>query len=311
MRLIFMGTPDFSVRPLERIYESGEDIVLVVTQPDRKKGRGKETGAGAVKECALRLGLNVFQPEKVKDPEAVRVIRELSPDIIVVSAFGQILSKEILEIPGLGCINIHASLLPEYRGASPIQRCIMDGKKETGVTIMQMDEGLDTGDILLQRAVEIDRDETGGSLFEKLSLLGADLIAEALPLIEKGELSPLPQDGEKSSYAGMIKKEMGRLDFSGRAEDLERLIRALDPWPSAYTELNGKVLKIWKAETADIKDPSKGAKPGTVLEVGKDDFTISCGTGALIIKEVQLSGKKRMSAADFLRGVKIVPGMTV
>ncbi len=311
MRLIFIGTPDFSVRPLERIRESGEDIVLVVTQPDRKKGRGKETGVSAVKECALRLGLNVFQPERIRDPEAVRVIRELSPDIIVVSAFGQILSKEILEIPKLGCVNIHASLLPEYRGASPIQRCIMDGKKRTGVTIMQMDEGLDTGDILLQRAVDIDRDETGGSLFEKLSLLGAGLIAEALPLIEKGALSPVPQDEERSSYAGMIKKEMGRLDFSGRAEDLERLIRALDPWPSAYTELNGKVLKIWKAETADIKDPSKGAKPGTVLEVGKDDFTISCGIGALIIKEVQLSGKKRMSSADFLRGVKIVPGMTV
>ncbi len=305
MRIIFMGTPDFSVSALESLKEAGEDVVLTVTQPDRAKGRSGKPGMSPVKECALKLGLKVFQPEKIRDPEAVKVIRDLSPDLIVVSAFGQILSREILEIPEYGCINIHASLLPEYRGASPIQRCIMDGRAETGITIMQMDEGLDTGDILLQRSIPIAEDETGGSLFEKLSVLGAELLKEALSGIKERSIKPLPQDEERSSYTGMIKKEAGRLEFGKSAVELERLIRALDPWPSAYCRYKDKTLKIWKAEVTDADDK---AAPGTITSVGKADFTVRCGSGALTVKEVQLEGKKRMDCSDFLRGVRVEAG---
>ncbi len=231
-------------------------------------------------------------------------IREEAPDLIVVAAFGQILSKEILEIPKYGCVNIHASLLPEYRGAAPIQQSILDGKKETGVTIMQMDEGLDTGDILLQRSIPIADDETGGSLFDKLAELGAGLITEALPKIKEGSLKAEKQDGSKASYVKMLKKDSGRLDFSKDACELERMIRAMDPWPSAYTKFGKKTLKIWKAcvikedITSDIK------KNGEITNITKDYFTVKCGKNSLVIEELQLEGKKRMSCHDFLLGTR-------
>ncbi len=308
MRVVFMGTPDFASAALEKLIEAGEDVTMAVTQPDRERGRGKEISGSPVKKCALEHGIEVFQPEKLKEEAAVSRIREEKPDIIVVAAFGQILSKEVLEIPEYGCINIHASLLPEYRGAAPIQQSILDGKKETGVTIMRMDEGLDTGDILLQRSIPIADDETGGSLFDKLSDLGASLVVEALPLIRDGKLTALKQDGERSSYAGMLKKDSGRLDFSLEAEYLERLIRAMDPWPSAYTFLGKKTLKIWKASvtkddiTPDIKNN------GEITSITKSGFTVKCGKGSLVIEELQLEGKKRMKCHDFLLGNSIKAG---
>ncbi|MCR5024805.1 MAG: methionyl-tRNA formyltransferase [Lachnospiraceae bacterium] len=304
MNMIFMGTPDFAEGALKELIRAEQNIIMVVTQPDRAKGRGKDISMPPVKICAVEHGIEVFQPEKVKDPEAVKVIRDKKPDLIVVAAFGQILSKEILDIPKYGCVNIHASLLPEYRGAAPIQKCIMDGKKETGVTIMQMNEGLDTGDILMKRSIEIDDEETGGSLFEKLSRLGALMITEAIPLIEAGKLIPEKQDDAKSSYAGMLNKETGAIKFKNSAVELERLVRAMNPWPSAYTKFRNKTLKIWKASVVDDIETDDIYQTGTITNITKDDFTVKCGEKSLVIKELQLEGKKRMSAHDFMLGVR-------
>jgi len=308
MNIIFMGTPDFAEGALKALIDAGQNIIMVVTQPDRAKGRGKDISMPPVKVCALENGIEVFQPAKVKEPEAVEKIREKAPDIIVVAAFGQILSKEILDIPKYGCVNIHASLLPEYRGAAPIQKCIMDGKKETGVTIMQMNEGLDTGDILMKRSIEVSDDETGGSLFEKLSRLGASMITEAIPLIEEGKLDPEKQDDSKSSYAGMLSKETGAIKFKNSAVELERLIRAMNPWPSAYTRFRNKNLKIWKASVVDDIDTDDIYQVGTITNITKDDFTVKCGEKSLVIKELQMEGKKRMSAHDFMLGVQVEIG---
>lgn len=304
MNIVFMGTPDFASTALAGLIESGEDILLAVTQPDRQKGRGKDVSMPAVKETALKYGVEVFQPEKVREASAIEKIREKAPDLIVVAAFGQILPKEILDIPRYGCINIHASLLPEYRGAAPIQQCIVDGKKETGVTIMQMDEGLDTGDILIQRSIPIADDETGGSLFDKLAALGASLAKEAVSLLKEGKLESVPQDDSKSSYAGLLKKDSGRLDFSGDAVEIERIVRAMNPWPSAYTKFRGKGLKIWKAHVTDNNVTVDIEKTGKIISVTEADFTVKCGNGALVIDEVQFEGKKRMSVRDFLNGLK-------
>ncbi len=304
MNIIFMGTPDFAEGALKELIRAEQNIIMVVTQPDRAKGRGKDISMPPVKICAVEHGIEVFQPKKVKDPEAVKVIRDKKPDLIVVAAFGQILSKEILDIPKYGCVNIHASLLPEYRGAAPIQKCIMDGKKETGVTIMQMNEGLDTGDILMKRSIEIDDEETGGSLFEKLSRLGALMITEAIPLIEAGKLIPEKQDDTKSSYAGMLNKETGAIKFKNSAVELERLVRAMNPWPSAYTKFRNKTLKIWKASVVDDIETDDIYQTGTITNITKDDFTVKCGEKSLVIKELQLEGKKRMSAHDFMLGVR-------
>ncbi len=302
-----MGTPDFAASALMSLVEAGEDVVLAVTQPDREKGRGKEMAMPEVKKCALEHGVPVFQPEKVREAGAVQRIREAKPEIIVVAAFGQILTKEILDIPKYGCINIHASLLPEYRGASPIQRCIADGKEKTGITIMQMDEGLDTGDILMQREIMIAGDETGGSLFDRLSELGAEMIKEAIPLIRDGKLSPVKQDDSRATYVGTLKKDSGELDFSKDAEELERLVRAMDPWPGTFCSYKDKSLKIWK--TRVVRDSGSDDLPaGTVTKVNKDGFTVKCGKDQLFIEELQLSGKKRMKTRDFLLGAKISPG---
>ena len=308
MNIIFMGTPDFAEGALRALIEAGQNITMVVTQPDRAKGRGKDISMPPVKICALEKGIEVFQPVKVKEPEAVQKIREKKPDLIVVAAFGQILSKEILDIPGYGCVNIHASLLPEYRGASPIQRCIMDGKTETGVTIMQMNEGLDTGDILMKRSIGISDDETGGSLFDKLSSLGASMITEVIPLIEEGKLTPEKQDDSKSSYAGMLRKETGVIKFKNSAVELERLIRAMDPWPSAHTRFRNKNLKIWKADVIDDISTDDIYQIGTITNITKEDFTVKCGEKSLVIKELQLEGKKRMSTHDFMLGVHLETG---
>ena len=307
MKLIFMGTPDFSVGTLEALIAAGHEITLVVSQPDKPKGRGHELAPTPVKETALKHGLKVFQPKRLKDPETIRTLEETPADAIVVIAFGQIVPASILHMKKYGCINVHGSLLPKYRGAAPIQWAVIDGERESGVTIMQMDEGLDTGDMLLKGSVVLDEKETSGSLFNKLSALGASLCVEALEKLEKGELTPEKQGESPTEYARMLTKEMGELDFSSDAVTLERLIRGFNPWPSAYTRLGDKTLKIWAADVCEKQDPKK--QPGTVTEVAKQDFTVACGEGALKITELQLQGKKRMDAAAFLRGYHLEAGM--
>ncbi|MCR5778640.1 MAG: methionyl-tRNA formyltransferase [Lachnospiraceae bacterium] len=308
MRIIFMGTPDFAVGTLKALHKAGHEIVLVVSQPDRVKGRGKSVSMPPVKECALELGLEIFQPEKIKTEDAIAELRKYEPDLMVVAAFGQILSKEILEMPKYGCINVHASLLPKYRGAAPIQWSIIDGEEKTGVTIMQMDEGLDTGDMIISREVLIGDEETGGSLFDKLAEIGADLCVEAVKLIEDGKAERTPQDHSKSTYAKMLKKDLGDIDFSKSAAEIERLIRALNPWPSAYTHLEGKLLKIWKAK---VSMRSFEVETGSVAFVGNDSFFIQCGEDSLEVFDIQLEGKRRMSVHDFLLGQKLEVGMTL
>lgn len=307
MKLIFMGTPDFSVGTLEALIAAGHEITLVVSQPDKPKGRGHELAPTPVKETALKHGLKVFQPKRLRDPETVKTLEETPADAIVVIAFGQIVPASILHMKKYGCINVHGSLLPKYRGAAPIQWAVIDGERESGVTIMQMDEGLDTGDMLLKGSVVLDEKETSGSLFNKLSALGASLCVEALEKLEKGELTPEKQGESPTEYARMLTKEMGELDFSRDAVTLERLIRGFNPWPSAYTRLGDKTLKIWAADVCEKQDPKK--QPGTVTEVAKQDFTVACGEGALKITELQLQGKKRMDAAAFLRGYHLEAGM--
>ncbi|MCR5209024.1 MAG: methionyl-tRNA formyltransferase [Lachnospiraceae bacterium] len=313
MKIVYMGTPDFAVGPLESIIKAGHEVSAVVTQPDRAKGRSKELQMCPVKECAVKYGIPVFQPERIKRPEAVEELKKYPADIYVVAAFGQILSQEILDIPKYGCVNIHASLLPEYRGAAPIQRVILDGKEKTGVTIMQMDKGLDTGDILMQEEIEISPDETGGSLFDKLAGLGAELIVKALPLIEKGDLTPVKQDDSQSSYAAMFSKEDGWIEWGGTAAAIERQVRGCAPWPSAYTSIGGRNLKIWKSCISELPDEvRKSAEaellPGTVVISGKDKMFVMCGDSSLEILEVQLEGKKRMPVKDFLLGYHIDAG---
>ncbi len=322
MKIIFMGTPDFARGALEKIIEAGHEVLLVVTQPDKPKGRSGELQFSEVKECAVEHGLKVFQPVRIKLPENVAELKKYDADIYVVAAFGQILSQEILDIPKYGCVNIHASLLPKYRGAAPIQQSIIDGEKETGVTIMQMAAGMDTGDILIQKTIPIDENETGGGLFDKLSVLGAELIVEALPMIERGELTPVPQDEDKATKCGKLSKDMGKIDFDKSAEAIRNLVRGLNPWPSAFTSLDGKMLKIWaaKAVTKDEFASAVGAAGnagadavaavnGTVVAVSKDSFTVKCGEGYLKVLELQLEGKKRMAVKDFLLGYKLSQGM--
>ena len=319
MKIVFMGTPDFARGALEKIIEAGHEVVLVVTQPDKPKGRSGELQFSEVKQCAVEHGLNVFQPVRIKLPENVAELKKYDADIYVVAAFGQILSQEILDIPKFGCVNIHASLLPKYRGAAPIQQSIIDGEKETGVTIMQMAAGMDTGDILIQKTIPIDENETGGGLFDKLSVLGAELIVEALPMIERGELTPVPQDEAKATKCGKLSKDMGKIDFDKPATDIRNLVRGLNPWPSAFTHLEGKMLKIWDAKAvaenqlaaegnSDADTNAVTAENGTVVAVSKDSFTVKCGAGFLKILELQLEGKKRMAVKDFLLGYKLSVG---
>lgn len=305
---MYMGTPDFAVEPLEAIIKAGYEVAAVVTQPDKQKGRGKEVKMTPVKECALRHGIPVFQPVKIKEPEAVAELEKYQADLFVVAAFGQLLSEEILNMPEYGCINIHASLLPAYRGAAPIQWAVLNGEKESGVTIMQMDKGLDTGDMLLKRSVELSPKETGDSLHDKLMHLGAELIVEALPKLEKGELVPEKQKDELSSYAKKLTKAMGQIDWFKDAVSLERWIRGLNSWPSAYTFFGGKTLKIWEARVAEENGAQK-AEPGQVVSVSREGFTVACGQGALQILSLQLEGKKRVLTREFLLGYQVEPGM--
>lgn len=308
MKIVYMGTPDFAVAPLEAILKAGHEVTAVVTQPDRQKGRGREVQYSPVKECALSYGIPVLQPLKIKEKDAVEELRKYPADIFVVAAFGQLLSEEILNMPRFGCINIHASLLPAYRGAAPIQWCVINGEEKTGVTIMQMAKGMDTGDILLQKEVVLDEKETGGSLFDRLMETGAELIVEALPKIEAGELTPVVQKEELATYAGKITKDMGNIDFAKSAVTIERLIRGLNPWPSAFTHYKGKILKIWEADVVSECVNVENPVPGTVIAMDKESFTLATGEGALRIRSLQPEGKKRMSCAEFMRGYEVKVG---
>ena len=304
MKVIFMGTPDFAVGTLEALHEAGHEITLVVSQPDKPKGRGHAMVPTPVKVVAEELGIPVFQPVKIR--EAKDVLEKTEADVCVVAAFGQIIPASILHMKKYGCINVHASLLPKYRGAAPIQWAVIDGEKESGVTIMQMDEGLDTGDMLAKAIVPLDEKETGGSLFDKLSEAGGRLCVETLAKLEKGEIIPEKQGESPTAYASMLDKKMGNIDWNKSAVVIERLVRGLNPWPSAYTHLDGKTLKIWACDVLP-QSASKG-ESGEILEVTKDAIHVQTGDGILVLREIQLAGKARMDAGAFLRGYKVVPG---
>ena len=304
MKIIFMGTPDFAVGTLRSLAEAGHEITLVVSQPDKPKGRGHAMVPTPVKVVAEELGIPVFQPVKIR--EAKDVLEKTEADVCVVAAFGQIIPASILHMKKYGCINVHASLLPKYRGAAPIQWAVIDGEKESGVTIMQMDEGLDTGDMLAKAIVPLDEKETGGSLFDKLSEAGGRLCVETLAKLEKGEITPEKQGESPTAYASMLDKKMGNIDWNKSAVVIERLVRGLNTWPSAYTHLDGKTLKIWACDVLP-QSASKG-ESGEILEVTKDAIHVQTGDGILVLREIQLAGKARMDAGAFLRGYKVVPG---
>ena len=307
MKAVFMGTPDFAVPTLQKMIDMGIEITAVVTQPDKAKGRGKKVIYSPVKECALAHDLPVYQPVRIrKEPEFIQTLRDMQPDVIVVVAFGQILPKEILDIPRLGCVNVHASLLPKFRGAAPIQWSIIDGEEVTGVTTMLMDVGLDTGDMLLKTEIPVDPKETGGSLHDKLAAVGGELLEKTLIGLEAGTIVPEKQDDSQAGeYARMLDKELGHIDFNQPAVVIERLIRGLNPWPSAYTYIDGKTLKIWEAE---VLDRNYGCEYGEVAEVTRNCLIIQTGIGALSVKSVQLQGTKRMDIAAFLNGYTIEKG---
>lgn len=303
IRTVFMGTPEFALATLEGLLDFGLNLVGVYTQPDRPSGRGKKLTPPPVKVLAESRGLPVFQPPKLRAPEAVSELQALAPDLIVVVAYGQILPKSVLDIPQYGCINVHASLLPAYRGAAPINQAIIDGRTETGITTMLMDVGLDTGDMLVKKATTIGPFETAGQLHDRLALLGREAMEETLRQLCAGTLHPEKQDDTLSCYAPMLKKEDGRIDWGRSAEEIHNQVRGLDPWPGAYTGLDGEVLKI-----ADTVPEAGGGEPGTVVAVDSDGIRVACAKGVLKIGALQLPGKKRLPADEFLRGRPIRSG---
>ncbi len=310
MKIIFMGTPELAAYIMEAIANAGHNIVLAVTQCDKPKGRGKKIQFPPVKEKAMTLGIPVYQPEKIKKEECIRELLKYEPEMIVVAAYGQILPESILTMAKYGCINVHASLLPKYRGAAPIQWAIINGEKETGVTTMKMDTGIDTGDMIDKTVVSITEEDTGQTLSEKLMKAGASLILETIKKLEKGtavftKQNDIKQETDDSTYAKLLKKEMGKIDFSMPAEKIERLIRGLNPWPAAYTNYQGRTLKIWKAF---VKEEEPEGEFGEIVEVTKDSFSVKTGKNLLCITELQMEGKKRMDTRAFLSGVKVSRG---
>ncbi len=297
MKIVFMGTPEFAEASLQKLLETDHQIVGVFTQPDKPKGRGYKLVAPPVKELALAHNIPVFQPQKMRDGTALEILQELQPDLIAVVAYGKILPKEILELPRYGCINVHGSLLPKYRGAGPIQWSVINGESVTGVTTMYMGEGLDTGDMILKKETPIGENETYGELHDRLKEIGAQALVETIELIEQGKAPREVQDDSLSSYAPMLDKQIARLDFAKDAQTLHNLIRGLSPWPVAHTTVDGKLLKVHRAVLASGK-----GQPGEVINSKK--FIVACKEGALELLEVQLEGGKRMKGEDFLRGRK-------
>jgi methionyl-tRNA formyltransferase len=305
IRTIFMGTPDFALQTLQGLVDAGCNLIAVYTQPDRPKGRGKQLAAPPIKELALRHDIPVYQPLKLRQPEAVAELEAFAPDLIVVVAYGQILPKSVLDIPRYGCINVHASLLPRYRGAAPINKAIIDGETETGITTMYMDIGLDTGDMLVKKTLSIGPQETAGELHDRLAVLGRETMEETLQQLCAGTLQRQVQDNDQSTYAAMMKKEDGRINWNRPAVEVHNQIRGLDPWPGAYTSLNGELLKL--ARTSP--EITTGDKPGSIISTDNNGVRIACGTGSLLVRELQLAGRKRLPAADFLRGCPLEPGL--
>lgn len=302
MKVVFMGTPDFAVPVLDAILKAGHEVGYVITQPDKAKNRGKKVQFTPVKELAVAHDIQVLQPERIKEsPETMELLKSYAPDIAVVVAYGQIIQKNLLDLPKYGCVNVHASLLPKLRGASPIHHAILQGEEETGVTIMQMAEGLDTGDMLTKVSMPI-AGMNCESLHDKLAEMGAQLLVDTLPMIEAGEVNPEPQDDALSSYAGLISKKDGIIDFTKTPEEIERQIRAFDPWPGAYCAYKGETMKLWKAE---VLDKSSDAAPGTIVNVSNDGIDICCGGRLLRATEIQMPGKKRVEVKAFLLGNKI------
>ncbi len=308
MRVVFMGTPGFAVGTLKALLEAGHDVAAVVTQPDKPKGRGKELLMTPVKAEAVKHDIPVFQPERVrKNEEFLEELKKLAPDVIVVVAFGQLLPVSVLTLPKYGCVNVHASLLPMYRGAAPLQWVIINGEKVSGVTTMQMDKGLDTGDMLLKEEVAIEPKETYETYHDKLSVVGAQLLIKTLDGLEAATITPVKQEGD-TCYASMIDKSLGNLDFTRPAVELERLMRGLDPAPAAYSFLDGKLLKLFGADVVDSDKEYSAQECGIITNITKNTFDITTGAGVLRVNEVQLEGKKRMDAASFLRGCRLTEG---
>lgn len=305
MRAVFMGTPEFAVPTLQALIDHHQ-VEAVVTQPDKQRGRGKKVQFPPVKEKAVEHEIPVYQPQKARDEEFVEILREINPDVIVVVAYGQILPESILNIPKYGCINVHGSLLPKYRGAAPIQWAVLDGEEKTGITTMYMEKGLDTGDMIDKAEIVLDPKETAGTLHDKLMEIGANLLLETLEKLENETAVRIKQNDSESCYASMLTKEMGQIDFSKSAREIECLIRGMNPWPSAYTSLNGKTLKVWEAE---VLTENPGEEPGTVIDVTKDAIVVACKEGALKLLEIQMAGKKRMKVSAFLLGYQVEKGM--
>lgn len=311
MRAVFMGTPEIAATVLKSVLASRHEVIAVVTQTDKPKGRGHEMAFPPVKEVALEAGIPVLQPQRARDEAFIEELKALNPDIILVAAYGKLLPKAILDMPKFGCINVHASLLPKYRGASPIQWAVLNGDEKSGVTIMHMAETMDTGDIIMTKEVMLTAEETAGSLHDKLADIGGPLLIEAMDALETGRAPRIRQNEEEATHVRMLDKTMGNLDFSQPAVQLERWIRGLNPWPTAYTKLDGKMLKLWKAEVVSTEALAKEAKkqePGTILFVTKDSFDVVTGDGVLRVKELQLEGKRKMTAEEFLRGFSLEAG---
>ena len=311
MRAVFMGTPEIAAIVLKSVLASKHEVIAVVTQPDKPKGRGHEMAFPPVKEVALEAGIPVMQPQRAKDEVFIEELRALNPDIILVAAYGKLLPKAILDMPRFGCINVHASLLPKYRGASPIQWAVLNGDEKSGVTIMHMAETMDTGDIIMTKEVVLAADETAGTLHDKLAEIGGPLLIEAMDALETGRAPRIRQNDEEATHVTMLDKTMGNLDFSKPAVQLERWIRGLNPWPTAYTKLDGKMCKLWRAEVVlaeELGKEVKGVQPGTVVAVAKDCFDVITGDGVLRVKELQLEGKRKMTTEEFLRGFSLEAG---
>ncbi|GKZ02886.1 methionyl-tRNA formyltransferase [Paraclostridium bifermentans] len=302
MKIVFMGTPEFAVPCLQKIIDEGHEVVAVVTQPDKPKGRGKKLAMPPVKELALKYDIPVYQPLKAMEESFVDTLKEMNPELIVVVAFGQILPKSILDIPKYGCVNVHASLLPRYRGAAPLNWVIINGEEKTGVTTMYMDEGLDTGDMILKSEIPLDDEITAGELHDKMMIDGAKVLKETIDLIEKGEAPREKQSNEDTCYSPIMNKSLGNIDWKKSAIDIHNLVRGINPWPSAYTTYEGQTMKIWKTK---VIDKNSDKDPGTIISVDKEGINVSTSEGILQIKEIQMAGKKRMEVPEYIKGNNI------
>lgn len=306
MKIVFMGTPEFAIPSLDMLVKEGYDVVAVVTQPDKPKGRGNKMCPPPVKEYAMEHGIEVLQPDKVKTEEFTEKIREINPDLMITAAYGKILPKSVLDIPKYGCINVHGSLLPKYRGAAPIQWSIINGDKVTGITTMYTDVGMDTGDMLLKGEIEITEDMTASELHDKLSVLGAEVLKETLKKLKDGTLERIPQTDSEATYAAMMTKELGCIDWTKSAKEIHNLVRGTNPWPGSYTFYCGNKMKVWV--TSVMSEDEHNLKPGTILKVSKDGMVVACGKGKLNIKDIQFDNSRRMSIEEYICGHKINEG---